>query len=174
MRRVTTCQPPWTRKSRLPATVALTVERIGELARGRAVHPHGCRRRGTASASSAYEYRRTGRGGQGLIAHDLSRGGRLVASFPVEDADEILLVSDQGQLIRVHPGRIDPQTGRPSIRVTGRNTRGVIIFRKGDNEHVVSVERIEGGAGGQDDAENGDDAAGEDGASEDGGAPDEA
>jgi DNA gyrase subunit A len=93
---------------------------------------------GFGKRTSAYDYRRTGRGGQGLIAHDLSRrGGRLVASFPVEDADEILLVTDQGQLIRVPVSQ---------IRIAGRNTQGVTIFRTADDEHVVSVERLEGEA----------------------------
>ncbi|MDB5482808.1 MAG: gyrA [Caulobacteraceae bacterium] len=95
---------------------------------------------GFGKRTSAYDYRRTGRGGQGLIAHDLSRrGGRLVASFPVEDADEILLVTDQGQLIRVPVSQ---------IRIAGRNTQGVTIFRTADDEHVVSVERLEGEANG--------------------------
>ena len=93
---------------------------------------------GFGKRTSAYDYRRTGRGGQGLIAHDLSRrGGRLVASFPVEHSDELLLVTDQGQLIRVPVGQ---------IRIAGRNTQGVTIFRTAENEHVVSVERLEGGA----------------------------
>ena len=82
------------------------------------------------------------------------------------DADEILLVTDQGQLIRVH--------GRSQVRIDRPQHPGVIIFRTADNEHVVSVERIEGEGGGEDDAENGDDAASEDGASEDGGRPTEA
>jgi DNA gyrase subunit A len=91
---------------------------------------------GFGKRTSAYDYRRTGRGGQGLIAHDLTRrGGRLVASFPVEHADEILLVTDQGQLIRVPVSQ---------IRIAGRNTQGVTIFRTAEDEHVVSVERLEG------------------------------
>ena len=94
---------------------------------------------GFGKRTSAYDYRRTGRGGQGLMAHDLSRkGGRLVASFPVEDSDELLLVTDLGQLIRVPVSQ---------IRIAGRNTQGVTIFRTGENEHVVSVERLEGEAG---------------------------
>jgi DNA gyrase subunit A len=89
---------------------------------------------GFGKRTSAYEYRRTGRGGQGLMAQDLSkRGGRLVASFPVEEADQILLVTDQGQLIR---------TPVAQVRVAGRNTQGVTIFRKSADEHVVSVERL--------------------------------
>jgi DNA gyrase subunit A len=93
---------------------------------------------GFGKRTSAYDYRRTGRGGQGLVAHDLSRrGGRLVASFPVEETDEILLVSDQGQLIRVRVAQ---------IRIAARNTQGVTIFRTAEDEHVVSVERLEGGS----------------------------
>ncbi len=97
---------------------------------------------GFGKRTSAYRFRRAGRGGQGFAAQDLSqRGGRLVASFPVEDADEILLVTDQGQLIRVPVSQ---------IRVAGRNTQGVTIFRTAENEHVVSVERLEGeGNGGE-------------------------
>ena len=92
----------------------------------------------TASAHSAYDYRLTGRGGQGLIAHNLTgRGGRLAASFPVEESDELLLVTDGGQLIRT---RIE------AIRIAARNTQGVTIFRT-DGERVVSVERLEGEAG---------------------------
>jgi DNA gyrase subunit A len=124
--------------------VALGIERIAELQAAEqlilTVSSEGFGKR-----TSAYDYRRTGRGGQGLIAHDLTRrGGRLVASFPVEDTDELLLVSDQGQLIRVPAGQ---------VRIAGRNTQGVWVFRPADDEHVVSVERIEGGAGGDDEAE---------------------
>jgi DNA gyrase subunit A len=96
---------------------------------------------GLGKRSSAYDYRRTGRGGQGLLAHDLSRkGGRLAAAFPVTEGDEILLVTDQGQLIRVPVGQ---------IRIAARNTQGVIVFRTGENEHVVSVERLAESAGGE-------------------------
>ncbi len=118
-------------------TVSLSVARIAELGAAEefilTVSTEGFGKR-----TSAYDYRRTGRGGQGLIAHDLSRrGGRLVASFPVEESDEILLVTDQGQLIRVPVGQ---------IRIAGRNTQGVTIFRTAEEEHVVSVERLEGQA----------------------------
>jgi DNA gyrase subunit A len=122
--------------------ISLSVERIAALGAAEefvlTVSSEGFGKR-----TSAYDYRRTGRGGQGLIAHDLSkRGGRLVASFPVEEADEILLVSDQGQLIRVPVSQ---------VRIAGRNTQGVTIFRKAEDEHVVSVERIEGDAAAADD-----------------------
>src|SRR5579872_6521400 len=86
--------------------VSLSLERIAELGAAEefvlTVSSEGFGKR-----TSAYDYRRTGRGGQGLIAHDLTkRGGRLVASFPVDETDGILLVSDQGQLIRVPVGQI--------------------------------------------------------------------
>ncbi len=89
---------------------------------------------GLGKRTSSYDYRCTGRGGQGLVAHDLTRrGGRLAASFPVEEGDEILLVTDGGQLIRVPVGQ---------VRVAARNTQGVYIFRTADAERVVSVERL--------------------------------
>ena len=115
------------------ALAALSPERIAELGAAEeqilTVSTEGFGKR-----TSAYEFRRTGRGGQGLLAQDLSRrGGRLAASFPVEEHDEILLVTDQGQLIRT------PVT---QIRVVGRNSQGVIIFRTTEEEHVVSVERL--------------------------------
>jgi DNA gyrase subunit A len=89
---------------------------------------------GFGKRTSAYEFRRTGRGGQGLLAQDLTKkGGKLAASFPVEEFDEILLVTDQGQLIRT------PVT---QVRMVGRNTSGVTIFRTAPDEHVVSVERL--------------------------------
>jgi DNA gyrase subunit A len=90
---------------------------------------------GFGKRTSAYDYRRTGRGGQGLIAHDMARGGHVVAAFPVEHGDQLMMVSDQGQIIRAP---VD------EIRIAGRNTRGVILFRTAENEHVVSVERLEG------------------------------
>jgi len=98
---------------------------------------------GFGKRTSAYDYRRTGRGGQGLTAQDLSkRGGRLAASFPVEDSDEILLVTDAGQLIRCPVSQ---------IRVAARNTQGVTVFRTAKDEHVVSVERLADAGGGDDD-----------------------
>ncbi len=117
--------------------VVLTPERIAELAAAEQI-VLTVSSEGFGKRTSAYDYRRTGRGGQGLIAQDLSRkGGRLVASFPVEEADELLLVTDQGQLIRVPVEQ---------VRIAGRNTQGVTIFRTADDEHVVSVERLEGEA----------------------------
>ena len=104
---------------------------------------------GIGKRTSAYDFRRTGRGGQGLLAQDLTRkGGRLVASFPVEQTDEILLVTDAGQLIRCPVA---------NIRVAGRNTQGVIVFRTAEDEHVVSVERLEASGESGDEGEDGQD-----------------
>ena len=125
-------------------SVALTPERISELEAAEQI-VLTVSSEGFGKRTSAYDYRRTGRGGQGLIAQDLSRrGGRLVASFPVQDADELLLVTDQGQLIRVPVAQ---------VRIAGRNTQGVTIFRTAENEHVVSVERLEGEAAETEDGE---------------------
>ena len=90
---------------------------------------------GFGKRSSAYEYRRTGRGGQGLTAHGLGgrAGTRLAASFPVEDSDELLLVTSGGQMIRTPVGQ---------VRIVGRSSQGVTIFRTADGEKVVSVERL--------------------------------
>jgi len=102
---------------------------------------------GIGKRSSAYDFRRTGRGGQGLLAQDLTRkGGRLVAAFPVEHSDELLLVTDGGQLIRVPVAR---------IRIAARNTQGVIVFRTGEGEHVVSVERLAEPEGGDEPLDDG-------------------
>ncbi len=91
---------------------------------------------GYGKRSSSYEFRVSGRGGKGIRATDTSKTdeiGKLVALFPVEASDQILLVSDGGQLIRV------PVHG---IRLAGRSTKGVTIFNTADGEKVVSVERI--------------------------------
>ena len=102
--------------------------------------------RGFGKRSSSYEYRISGRGGKGITAMIVNdRNGRLVASFPVEDSDQIMLVTDAGKLIRCP---ID------DVRIAGRNTQGVRIFKTEDDEKVVSVERVpEDGNGG---TENGD------------------
>jgi DNA gyrase subunit A len=89
---------------------------------------------GYGKRTSSHEYRTTGRGGKGIVAMTVNkRNGPLVASFPVGDEDEIMLVSDGGQLIRC------PVAG---IRIAGRSTQGVTIFDTAEGEHVVSVERI--------------------------------
>ncbi|MGH6907279.1 MAG: DNA gyrase subunit A [Aestuariivirga sp.] len=89
---------------------------------------------GYGKRTSSYEYRITGRGGKGIVAMAVNdRNGPLVASFPVEQTDQIMLVTDGGQLIRC------PVHG---IRKAGRATQGVIVINTADDEHVVSVEAI--------------------------------
>ncbi len=97
--------------------------------------------RGFGKRSSSYEYRITGRGGKGIVAMDVrerdgsirKKTGKLIASFPVEDEDQLMLVTDGGQLIRT---RVE------GIRIAGRSTQGVIVFDTAEGERVVSVERI--------------------------------
>lgn len=89
---------------------------------------------GYGKRSSAYEYRRTNRGGKGIVNIDTSaRNGHVVASFPVEPTEQLMLVTDQGKLIRMGVG---------DIRIAGRATMGVTLFRVADGEHVVSAARI--------------------------------
>ncbi len=89
---------------------------------------------GFGKRTSSYEYRITGRGGKGIVAMAVTqRNGPLIASFPVEAGDGIMLVTNGGQLIRC------PVEG---IRVAGRGTQGVIVFRTDAVERVVSVERL--------------------------------
>ncbi|MCP8941119.1 DNA gyrase subunit A [Alsobacter sp. SYSU M60028] len=115
---------------------------------------------GYGKRTSAYEFRVTGRGGKGIVAMAVNdRNGPLVASFPVEESDQIMLVTDGGQLIRC------PVAG---IGVKGRGTQGVIVFDTAEDEKVVSVERItdDGSASDEDlgdDAANGDAPDGEPG-----------
>ncbi len=90
---------------------------------------------GYGKRSSAYEYRITGRGGQGVTNIDnTKRQDSVVASFPVSDTAHVMLVTDGGKLIRM-PVK--------DIRIAGRNTMGVIMFRLNDAEHVVSATCIE-------------------------------
>ena len=97
--------------------------------------------RGYGKRSSSFGYRVTGRGGKGIVAMDVrerdgtmrKKTGKLIASFPVEHGDQIMLVTDGGQLIRT---RVE------GIRIAGRTTQGVIVFDTAEGERVVSVERI--------------------------------
>ncbi|PWE56431.1 DNA gyrase subunit A [Metarhizobium album] len=92
--------------------------------------------KGFGKRSSSYDFRTSGRGGKGIRATDTSKTGEigeLVAAFPILDADQIMLVSDGGQLIRVPVG---------GIRIASRATKGVTIFSTAKDEKVVSVERI--------------------------------
>jgi DNA gyrase subunit A len=100
--------------------------------------------RGFGKRTSSYEYRATGRGGKGIVAMAITeKNGPLVASFPIEESDQIMLVTDGGQLIRC------PVDG---IRIAGRSTQGVIVFTTAEGEKVASVERL---------TEEGDDNGGE-------------
>ena len=106
---------------------------------------------GYGKRSSSYDFRLTGRGGKGIRATDVSKVaeiGQLIATFPVGNEDQIMLVSDGGQVIRV------PVNG---IRIASRATKGVTIFNTAEGEKVVSVERISEPQG--DDGEDGDDSA---------------
>ncbi len=90
--------------------------------------------KGFGKRSSAYEYRTSGRGGKGIVAMVVNeRNGSLVASFPVSGGDQIMLVTDGGQLIRCPVA---------DVRIAGRNTQGVRVFRTDGAEKVVSVEHI--------------------------------
>jgi DNA gyrase subunit A len=98
---------------------------------------------GYGKRTSSFEYRTTGRGGKGIVAMSVNdRNGKLIASFPVDDSDQIMLVTDKGQLIRCPV---------EDIRIAGRSTQGVIVFDTADDEHVVSVERV----GDEENGENG-------------------
>lgn len=102
--------------------------------------------KGFGKRSSSYDFRISGRGGKGIRATDTSKTGEigeLVAAFPVEDGDQIMLVSDGGQLIRVPVG---------GIRIASRATKGVTIFSTAKDEKVVSVERISEPESDEDDA----------------------
>ena len=91
-------------------------------------------KKGFGKRSSSFEFRTSGRGGKGIVAMVVNdRNGRLLASFPIAETDQIMLVTDGGQLIRC------PVDG---IRIAGRNTQGVRIFKTDADEKVVSVERI--------------------------------
>jgi DNA gyrase subunit A len=111
---------------------------------------------GYGKRSSSYEYRTTRRGGKGIVAMAVNdRNGRLVASFPVEHNDQIMMVSDGGQIIRMP---ID------DIRIIGRGTQGVIVFDTYEDEKVVSVEHLaeeENGESDDGDLPNGDGENGE-------------
>ncbi|MCW5693131.1 MAG: DNA gyrase subunit A [Pseudolabrys sp.] len=108
--------------------------------------------RGYGKRTSSYEYRITGRGGKGIVAMDIwqkAKGGgfelkpkigRLVASFPIEEDDQVMLVTNAGKLIRT------PVSG---IRIAGRSTQGVIVLDTADDERVVSVERLSEDEGGE-------------------------
>ncbi|WP_448151273.1 DNA gyrase subunit A [Labrys miyagiensis] len=115
------------------SAVEISTERYAELSAGEefilTISENGYGKR-----SSSYEYRITGRGGKGIVAMAVNqRNGKLVSSYAVEHSDQIMLVTDGGQLIRC------PVDG---IRIVGRGSQGVIVFDTADGEKVVSVERV--------------------------------
>jgi DNA gyrase subunit A len=90
---------------------------------------------GFGKRSSSYEYRVTGRGGSGIANIELSpRNKEVVSSFPITDDKDIMMVTDGGKLIRMP---VD------DIRIAGRKTQGVILFRTADDEKVVSVTKLD-------------------------------
>jgi DNA gyrase subunit A len=90
---------------------------------------------GYGKRSSAYEYRRIGRGGQGITnIGNLDRNGPVVASFPAHNGEQLMLVTDQAKLIRMSVG---------DTRVIGRGSAGVRLFHVAEDEHVVSAARID-------------------------------
>ncbi|MBB6123233.1 DNA gyrase subunit A [Sphingobium subterraneum] len=123
---------PWKpEKEGVPATSA---ERLAELSEREQFILTVCAN-GYGKLSSAYEYRRTNRGGQGISNIDnIARNGPVVASFAAAKDDHLMLVTDQAKLIRM---------GLSDMRVIGRNSAGVRLFNVADEEHVVSAARIE-------------------------------
>ena len=109
--------------------------------------------RGYGKRTSSYDYRITGRGGKGLVAMTVNeRNGPLVASFPVERSDQIMLVTDGGKLIRCP---VD------DVRIAARSAQGVRIFKTDESEKVVSVERIPEDGNGAAENDAGDSGSGE-------------
>ena len=92
--------------------------------------------KGFGKRSSAFEYRKTNRGGVGIANMQLGErnGSQVVASFPITDNDQLMLVTDKGKLIRCPVN---------DIRIAGRQTQGVTLFNVSDEEKVVSVAKLE-------------------------------
>jgi DNA gyrase subunit A len=115
--------------------------------------------KGFGKRTSAYEYRVAGRGGQGIANIDLAKqeGNAVISSFPVDRGTELVMMTDGGQLIR---------TGVSDVRIAGRSTRGVTLFRVAEDEHVVTVTAIQDDANGANgesgDGEGGDGEGGDD------------
>ena len=94
---------------------------------------------GLGKRSSSYDYRCMNRGGQGVTAQNLDRGkksddAKLVRSMRIEEDNQLMIVTDGGQLIRCPVG---------NISIVSRSARGVTVIRVKDTERVVSVGRIE-------------------------------
>ncbi|MFA9200093.1 MAG: DNA gyrase subunit A [Cypionkella sp.] len=123
---------PW--KAEKEGEVDLPPDRFAELSEREQLILTVCAN-GYGKLSSAYEYRRTGRGGQGITNIDnIARNGPVVASFTATQADQLMLVTDQAKLIRI---------GLGSLRVIGRSSAGVRLFHVAEDEHVVSAVRLD-------------------------------
>ncbi|HEX6072436.1 MAG TPA: DNA gyrase subunit A [Sphingomicrobium sp.] len=145
--------PPWRERDDVECT--LSPERYSEL-NEKEQFILTVTENGYGKRSSAYEYRRTNRGGQGITNIDTSeRNGGVVASFPAHQGEALMLVTDQGKMIRTTVG---------DIRIMGRNTQGVTIFRVAEDEHVVSVAKIDESEEEEIEVEGGDEIAPEEGA----------
>lgn len=144
---------PW--KGEKDGECALSADRIAELEE-KEQFILSVTENGYGKRSSAYEYRRTNRGGQGITNIDTSeRNGCVVASFPARQGEQLMLITDQGKMIRTTVG---------DIRIAGRNTMGVTIFKVAQNEHVVGVAKIEESEEEEIELEGGDEVAPEEGA----------
>ncbi|HEY7807037.1 MAG TPA: DNA gyrase C-terminal beta-propeller domain-containing protein, partial [Croceibacterium sp.] len=123
---------PW--KAEKETEPQMSAERFAELAEREQFILTVCAN-GYGKLSSAYEYRRTGRGGQGIVNIDnVDRNGPVVASFTATKADQLMLVTDQAKLIRIN---------LESLRVIGRNSAGVRLFDVADGEQIVSAVRLD-------------------------------
>lgn len=101
---------------------------------------------GYGKRSSSYEYRVTGRGGSGIANMEMSpRNKEVVSSFPIENDNQIMMVTDGGKLIRMPV---------EDIRIAGRKTQGVILFRTADKEKVVSVTWLDADSEDEEELEN--------------------
>ena len=91
-------------------------------------------KKGYGKRTSAYEYRITNRGGQGVTSISTSeRNGEVIAAFPVQSDDQVMMITDAGKLIRIPVN---------DIRIAGRTTQGVKMFQTSGDESVVSVARL--------------------------------
>jgi len=123
---------PW--KPEKEGDLTMDAERYAELAAREQFILTVCAN-GYGKLSSAYEYRRTGRGGQGITNIDnIARNGPVVASFAATQGEQLMLVTDQAKLIRI---------GLETLRVIGRGSAGVRLFSVGEGEHVVSAVRLD-------------------------------
>ncbi|MBM3596336.1 MAG: DNA gyrase subunit A, partial [Alphaproteobacteria bacterium] len=123
---------PW--KGEKEGEPSLSPERYAEMAEREQFILTVCAN-GYGKLSSAYEYRRTGRGGQGITNIDnIARNGEVVASFAATKNDQLMLVTNQAKLIRI---------GLDSLRILGRGTAGVRLFDVAEGEYIVSAVRID-------------------------------